>query len=455
MKQLFFITIALINTCVLSQNKQILYGLAETPQALMLNPGAEISFNSHIGIPVFSGFSVNLGVTGTKMSDLFLTDGVDFNIKLGNVINQLTENDFLSLNVQIEIVNGGYRLKNNTYITFGIYEEFDFIGYFPKDIVTLLYEGNASYLGRSFNLLQMEGRGELFSVIHVGFSRKINNNFHFGGRIKLYSGNVHVESIGNKADFRIEAAGNNIYRYYLSNVDATIRTSGFFENDIINIGSNGFFLGGNLGAGIDVGFTYHYTPQIEFTGSALDVGFIHSSKNIKNVEIAGNYVFDGIEFLYDSNNPRDYWAQLDSDFLEKVPREKNSNPYTSWRPVKLNAGVKYSFGYITSNEECYNVKKYKKSHFSNSVGLQLYSISRPLRNQLAATVFYEKNIGEKVHTKLTYTVDNYSFSNIGIGISTQLGVFNVYGTIDSIIGLTDITAIKSTAFQVGFNLIFD
>ena len=456
-KNILFIIGIFIGVSIYSQNKQVLYGFGEIPQTLMLNPGAETNFKYHIGVPGLSGMSFNFGGTGAVVSDLFLADGIDFNTKLENVINQLDERDFLSLNLQIEILNGGYRLNNKTYFSFGFYEELDLIGYFPKDIAQLLYEGNAAYLNRSFQLSQILMRAEVLGVLHAGISYKKNSKLNIGARLKIYGGGLHINTRENSGTFTTREEGNNIYRHFLTNIDASIQSSGFYENDTYSLSpeeiiSNSFF-GGNLGLGVDIGFTYHYTPQIEFTGSVLDIGFVNYSKKIRNASVVGDYVFDGIEFLFDPINSLDYWTELEKDIEEKVPREENTNSYTAWRPFKFNAAVSYSFGKSRSSKSCYDIT-YKK-YYNNTVGLQLFSITRPLNTQFAMTAFVEKNLGEKFHAKITYTVDDYSFSNIGMGMSTQIGIFHVYGMVDNILNLPDIVSTNSISMQFGINLIFN
>ena len=37
-----------------AQNKQVLYGLEEVPQSMMLNPGSIVNYDYHFGIPFLS-----------------------------------------------------------------------------------------------------------------------------------------------------------------------------------------------------------------------------------------------------------------------------------------------------------------------------------------------------------------------------------------------------------------
>jgi len=464
-KKLGLVFFVLINAFCFGQNKQLLYGFAEMPNTLMVNPGAETNFKFHAGIPGLSGFSLNIGASTGSLSDLFLDDNTSFNTKFERLTNQLTERDFLSINTQVEILNGGYRLNEKMYLSFGLYQEIDFIAYYPKDIVELVYYGNLRSINKTTHFSQLRFKGDVLGVFHAGLSYKVNKKLNVGGRFKLYSGSVHISSNNNSGTFSTVEGGDNIYRHYLSNMNLNMNTSGLYNaNEDLDVGLKDVIgntlLSKNIGVGVDLGFTYHYSPQIEFTGSVLDIGFVSYSKNILNVSIKGSHHTDGINFLFDPNNS-DYWSPLDREYLElldadfkaNVPRETDTNSFITWRPIKFNAAVRYSFGRARTSKECYD-ETYKE-YYNNSVGVQLYAITRPLSTQVAATLFLEKNIGERFHAKVTYTADESSISNIGLGISTQIGRFHMYSLLDNIFKLSDLSDAKNASFQFGFNLIFD
>ncbi len=460
------IVFALFISCIgYSQNKQLLFGFAEMPNTLMVNPGAETNFRYHAGIPVLSGLSFNIGSSEARISDLFLEDKTNFTTKFKRLIGKLTERDFLDFNTTVEILNGGYRLNEKMYLSFGLYQEVDFVGYFPNDIVNSLYYGNGLNIDKTVHLSELKFRGDVLGVIHAGLSYKVNKKLNIGGRLKVYSGSVHMSSNNNTGTFSTVEGENNVYRHYLTNINIDINTSGIVnEDNKVNAGLkdviSNTFLSKNIGVGVDLGFTYHYTPQIEFTGSILDVGFVNYSKNVKTLSVEGSHQFDGVELMFDETN-KDYWepiskdylAELYSEFKANVSREIHENSFISWRPIKLNGAVRYSFGRARSNKECYD-ETYKE-YYNNSVGLQLYTITRPLSTQVAATMFFEKSIGEKFHAKFTYTADDYSFTNVGVGVSTQIGKFHLYGLLNNVLKLSDLAETSNASLQFGFNLIFD
>jgi hypothetical protein len=69
-------------------------------------------------------------------------------------------------------------------------------------------------------------------------------------------------------------------------------------------------------------------------------------------------------------------------------------------------------------------------------------------------LFYERWLNKYLQAKLTYTVDPYSFSNVGMGLSTKIGIVNLYVAADNLLSLNNIYNAKSTSFQLGLNFIF-
>ena len=454
MRIIVLIVSFLIGLNSFSQNKQVLYDFAGLPQTLLLNPGLEIDYKFHIGVPLLSGFSSEIGSTGFSLSEIFAVNNNTITEKISTVLNKIDANDYLKVNTQIEVFSAGFRFDKKTYVSFGLYQELDAIGYLPKDAFTLINEGNTSYLNKSFSISEMIYKLDVLGVIHAGISRKVSDKLTLGGRFKVYSSALNLETTNNSGTFTTRLGNNNIYVHHLDNVNFNTRTSGLISyNEYISDASTyieNSLLGGNLGTGIDLGFTYHVTPQLQLSGSLIDLGFVHHNKNIKNKLIVGSFTFEGIEFEFDSN--RNYWGELDAALKEQLPIVGNEDSYTSWRPAKVNAAIKYSFGEKRS-KYCYD--NTLKDFYTNAFGAQLYSVFRPLRQQFAFTSFYEKSFSNKLQAKITHTIDDYSHYNIGLGVSARIWKINFYGILDNLTKLSDISSANNVSLQFGFNLLFN
>ncbi|WP_246067766.1 DUF5723 family protein [Changchengzhania lutea] len=450
-----------------SQNKQILYGFSEIPQSLLLNPGGKIDNKGYFGVPLLSHLHVNTGSSGSTVYDVFSDNGIDFNTKLQNAIYSMNANDFFTFNQQLEIFSGGFAFgrgyEKNEYLSFGLYEEVDVISYFPKDYAVLALEGNQNNINRYFNAGDISASTEVISVFHVGYNKKVNSTFTYGLRGKIYSNLVNINSTNNKGHFVTVEGQDNIYNH-IFNLDLELRTSGLASlredgadsKSTIKDLRKRLLFGGNLGLGFDLGFTKKLTDQWTLDGSLLDIGFISHAKDIENYKIEKNYVFEGINPIFpetrDGQTADEYWSDIEEEFEDLFDVDTTSSKYTTWRPIKLNASINYAFG----EKKCKDCSYIKEDvGYLNGVGLQLFAMSRPKRPQAALTAYYYRRLFKALRIKATYTVDSYSFNNIGLGISAHLGGFNFYAMADNFLQYKNVYDAQSVSLQLGFNYIFN
>ena len=452
-----------------AQNKQLLYDFTEIPQSLMVNPGAEIDFKWYAGIPSLSGLSFQAGSSGVSAFDLFANDGLDINDKIRDrLLNGMTTRDEISATYQLELLNLGFRGRDpNVFYSFGIYNEGDAIGYWFKDYAVLAIDGNVNQLSRRFDLGDLKTRGEMMNVFHFGVNKKISRKLTIGGRGKIYSSIFDFNSTRNKGFFVTRRGQNNLLSSTF-NADMKWRTSGINaikeanrEETLGNtIFKRGFF-GGNLGLGVDLGFSYKLNDQTVFTGSILDLGFIYHSNDVENYTLNGDVTTEGIEVILPdalSNPNRDFWQDLVDDIEEIVPFENNFDSYVAFRPTKLNASLRYNWGeQVLRAVDCDcgpNVKSSNRSpKYVNGVGGQLYAINRPRGPQAALTAFYMRRFGNFMALKTTYTVDKFSYSNIGLGLNVQAGPINLYFLADNLLAYQNLVDSQYLSFQLGLNII--
>jgi hypothetical protein len=445
-----------------AQNKQILYGFEEVPQSLMLNPGSRVPQKSHFGIPFLSQIHVNGGANGVSTFDIFGKSSVDINTRIRNKIFEMSERDFFTATQQLEILNFGWRSFKEIYFSGGVYQELDFIAYFPRDLAILAWEGNRDYIDYEFDLGQVSTTGDLMAVYHFGANKKINKKWTLGARGKIYSSMISFKSTKNEGTF-VTRLGDvnspNIYEHILTNIDVSVQTSGIASLEDSSVGkvlSRGFF-GGNLGLGIDFGATYEINDRWTASGSVLDLGVIFHSKDVEQYRATGDYTLNGIELIFpplgEGESTIPYYDNLEDEIEREIPIDTITSGYTQLRPLKVNTGVKYSFGKFVGGEECdcFN----KGIERVQAVGLQYYSIIRPKGPQMAATLFYYHKLFNFLSAKATYTIDPYSYYNVGLGIATGLGKFNFYVAVDNALYYGNIAKAKSVSLQLGFNIIVD
>lgn len=477
--KIFFLAILCGCLQMHGQNKQLLYDFTEIPQALMLNPGMQTSFQWYAGIPLLSGVSFQAGTNGITVNDIFADDGIDINIKVRErAVFGLDIRDELSGTFQLDILNGGFRGKNrpDDFYSFGIYLEGDAIGYWPRDLAILGYEGNAGALGRRFDLSHLKTKGELVNVFHFGVNRQMDRNLTIGARGKIYSSIFNFSSTRNKGYFLTAEGQNNLLANTLV-ADMTLRTSGLNEIDAIrdddSVDSSSeiaallrkrALLGGNLGLGFDVGFTYKLNERTVVTGSLLDAGFIYHTKDVKTIKLQGQATVEGVQIIFPdalADPNRDFWQDLVDEIEALIPFETIEKNYITFRPTKLYGSIRHDFGEPTQGgqEDCdcdYRVSgrnRDSRVQYTNSVGGQLYVINRPRGPQTALTAFYQRRFGNVLSLKAAYTVDKFSFTNVGLGLNIQAGPVNFYAMADNLLAYRNIADSHYASFQFGLNII--
>ena len=467
MKYLFSCVFFFCGFLLFSQNKEVLYGLDETPQSLMLNPGTRIVNKFHFGIPLMSHFHFNGGSSGVSAYDIFQTSSIDINTRIRNKIFELDDRDFFTATQQLEVLNFGWKNRKEFYFSGGIYQEFDMVLYFPKDLAVLAWEGNANDIGKAFDLGEINTRGDLLVVYHLGATKRWNKKLTIGARAKIYSSLLSFNSSDNSGTFetRISESGNNIYEHIV-NTNLTLNTSGIASLSDLEESSqasnkilNRAFLSGNLGLGIDLGTTYEINEKWIASASFIDLGAIFHTKDVESYTIIGEYTLDGIELLFPPNTGETappYFDDLVDEIEESFTIDTIYNSYSQMRPFKTYASLKYNFGRPVGGDEgcdCLNMGENQK--YNQSAGIQFFNMFRPKGPQFAATLFYYRKISDYLTFKTTYTADSYSYNNIGLGLVANIKMLNFYIVANNLQWYSNVAKAKSVSLQMGLNIIID
>nr|WP_315210178.1 DUF5723 family protein [uncultured Flavobacterium sp.] len=459
MRKIILIFVLFLTIGSFSQNKQILYNFTSVPQSLLTNPGSDVKYNWYFGIPLLSGISANVGSSGFSAYDLFADNGVDFNVKLRNVVFSTTRKDRVALNEQIELFNGGFKIageQGDSYISFGMYQEFDFMSYVPKDIAILALDGNRDYLGKVFNLGDLNVKAEVLSVFYLGFHKEVNEKLILGARGKIYSSIYNVSSTNNSGYIYTIPSTQGIYEQMIYS-DLQFNTSGIakyddkdYDPNVVKDITKRALLGGNLGLGFDAGLTYYPKKNIQLTASVIDFGFIKHTNEVESLTFKGSYKYEGVIPKFSSGNSAENGYQ---EFKDAVPLDTLYADYTTWRPTKFNSSIQFSFEEEVS-EDCNCLNYDPETIYKSAVGAQLFVMSTPRTPLVAFTTYYRRKIFNSLQMKATYTIDSYSYKNIGLGLSSMFGPVNFYVLADNLLEYKDVTKANSMSFQLGLNVIF-
>ncbi|MFD2833492.1 DUF5723 family protein [Gramella sp. AN32] len=444
----------------------MLYNVDDLSQSLLQNPGTNIDFVKHFGIPFFSQIHVGVGSTGVTAYDIFSDDGRNINNKVREVMNSITANDFVAVNEQLEILTLGWKVGQRGYFSGGIYQEFDAFAYFPKDPAVLAFEGNNDYIGQNFDFSDVSFTGEMLTVYHIGFNYKFNDELTLGARLKGYSGIFNVESIDNTGVFRTDRTpnGDNFFRHSLEDLNVTVNTSGYASlNDdggmtvdqaAKELLSRSFF-GQNVGVGIDFGFNYKMTDQFSVNGSFQDLGVVYHVKDVENYSYFGSYATDGLEPLFpeldDDEETIPYWDVFEEQLDANLRDETYANNYKYWRPLKFNAGFEFGTGMaLLPCDPLVDVKP----RFLNLFGMLVSGVKRPRGFTYGVTAYWDRKLNDNFRFRLAYGADNFTQTKIGVMGSVRMSNFNIYMAANDLIGFTNLAKANSASLQLGLQFIF-
>lgn len=457
MKLKIYAALCLAFFSIQAQNKQLLYNFTAIPQSLLLNPGADTNYTFYFGVPLLSGISAQFGSSGFAAYDLFANNSVSFNDKVEALLSKTNNKDVLFANTQVELLSGGFKIgseQSPSYVSFGLYHEVDAFTYFPQDLAVLAYYGNQNYIGKQFKISDLNVKAETVTTLHFGIHKKIQKNLIVGARAKIYNSGLHMQSTKNTGYIVTNTSNELVYNQFII-ANASLNSSGVskilsdgYSGNVVEDLKSKLFLGKDFGFGVDIGTTYYPKDNIQITASITDLGFINHKKDTKNYTFKGTYENVGVAPVFNSGDP----SVAFEEFQDAIKIDSSFAKYTSWRPTKFNASYQLSFGEDRGEGGC-NCGASEEKKYKNAVGAQLFAMTTSKKPLTAITAYYRRNLFKNWDIKTTYTVDKFSSSNIGLGLSAGVGPINLYLLADNLLEYKDLSKANALSLQFGLNFI--
>ena len=403
---------------VTPQQVNTMYFMDNVPYRNKLNPAFQPISNFYLGFPVFGYTQFGIGNNSLSMKDIIYKDPknptdlpilfLNPNGSVINFMNALKTNTMIRAELDLNLLNFGFR-KGNAYWNFSLTERFDGQVTVPKEFMSLLING----LIDSNNLTHLGADMTLYTEAGLGYSRKINDEWSFGTKLKFLYGT---------ANFNLNNKNLNLK----TNIDSlTVKGNGG-----VNISSpmvlNGFNLPSTtpdvadlikpsgIGAGIDLGLTYKPIRNLTLSAAVIDLGFIRWSNNVKNFSYNIDYKFTGLK-TSGSLNMDTIKNQMADALNNSIVTDSTKNPYFTNTSPKLNIGAEYGF-------------------FENKLSIGLLSRTMFHRNMLFEELTASVNVKpiDWFDLSASYSVMNGRMSNIGAGLGLRTGFLHWFFTADYI-----------------------
>lgn len=442
--------VAMLTLSASAQQVTTLYFLENAPMRHTINPAFQPVSNGFINFSPLGWMSMGFGNNSFTLRDILFVDPATGrtitplhpNADRNAFLRQIRSMTLLNGEINLGLLNFGFRIKDNGYVTIGINERIVGGGTFPKSLFNFVLGGGMHDLDGGINTIDLGGLGvgaTVYTEIGGGYSHKINDEWTIGGKLKLLLGQAYagINSRNLAIDASTEAwdlygtaeldiagplntayIGQYVDGKNINQVIEGFKDDSFDPNQIIDT-SNPMALIKNAltpsgyGAAIDFGFTYKPIENLQITAALTDLGFIYWNRS-NRFTCTVDTVFEGAGYI-DYSDPayRDDQGNFSTTILMDTVKSRlmglldgvtlgnRGNGIARMTSARLNIGLDANF-------------------WENRVGIGIVSATR-LYN---ARLYEEITIGAAFrpvnwfNIALTYSLmNNGKYSNIGAGLS--------------------------------------
>jgi hypothetical protein len=435
-KTIALILVGIISVSIKAQQVNTNYFMDANPIRHTLNPAFQPDADLYIGLPVIGFTQLGIGNNSITLKDLiYKSNGQTITFlnsaqTTNNFYNSLLPNTVLRTDIQTNILSFGFRKLSNYWI-FTLTEKLDGAVGLPKDLFKLAFYGTQDPLNINyFDLKTLQTDVSLYTEAALGYSKKIDNGFYVGGKIKLLLGTANISNTNQNLNleaglqnWKLIGSGTAFY-----SGPAKVSIANQLQSFSITppSGIADWLLPSGIGAGFDLGVSYKFENQINVSAAIIDLGFINWFKNSNKINYSVDYNFNGF-------------------------RQFNGGTITSVADVfnKLNTGNTLNDSILTPLKKSTNLTQSTNSYFNPTttkfnLGLEYNMLNYLSFGVLSHTQLFKNTITEEItasvnakptkwlNGSISYSILNGNFSSIGAGMVLKVGIINLFIAADYI-----------------------
>jgi outer membrane protein OmpA-like peptidoglycan-associated protein len=446
-------------TSAIAQQDLTLYNMRYLQQASFTNASFTPECKVNIGL-LTSGIYGKISNSGFVYRD-FINKGAKDSLYLTPVkaLGEMKGLNYLEQEFRYDLLQFGFRVKQRNYFALNVSVREQFQLSYPRDLFTLAVVGNGitppeaaedPYLGNSeYGLLgeraNLDGIGidmNVYTEIGVQYARKFmdKEQLSIGIRPKLLFGAMNIYT--RNSEFGLYTDPTDYSLVYDGNLVINRNLPLNSKDSTLDLTPASFFK--NVGFGLDLGATYNFTPKLQISASANDIGFITWKSNPETYYLVGSDTFRGIEGIEGEILGAGSAAGTDTTITQKIREgitdgfsdSTDTDKYKTWLTAHYNLGFNYQFA--------------ERSNLG--VLLNAHTIHRKLR--AAMTISYNYRMRKWIGFSANYSIYNGSFANVGVGLSLNLFPFQGYLIFDNVLAPIIPQNTKNLHFRAGVNLNF-
>jgi hypothetical protein len=446
-----------------AQQDLTLYPMQSIPQSNYNNPALMPDCKFYIGclpvcpVPVMPSIYASFSNSGFTYGDLIHKSG-DGTLKFDatDAISNMSPRNYFSMNMNLELLSFGFKIKEKHYVSLGIYEKQGYRFCYPKDLLSTLWNGNYQYAGSTATLDGFGIDWNQYSELAVGYTYAAEEKWSMGGRLKVLFGMSNIWTKKTKASYSVDE--NNYYITSKTGMQVNValeedlmRRIESYNNDTsgnAKLDMNGYdpldyaMNTKNMGCALDLGFNYNISPKFSVALSALDLGFINWKSGARTYKSPDtSYTFRGFDLAaFIRSDPSESSADVFKKMIDSIANVFQLNTSKESYRTYLNP-VFYVSGFYTPTI---------KDKISLLTRLDIYKGNvHP-----AFSLGYYHKIKNAASICITYSYLNRDWLNVGIGAAFKMGPFQYFITTDNILAAIIPYKAKNINLHVGCNMVF-
>lgn len=431
----FFLT--LFSHHLFSQADFVGYNQRYNPAISRFNPSFTPQADFYLSLPVISNFKAGFSSSSLSYRDVFSKKANDsIYIDLNSILLKQLNDNYIMANLSTDVIGLGFRIRRHFFQLF-IAEHINLSWNYPKAFLELLIDGNGNKLGQEINWGRTNFDLSHYREVGLGYLNNLSCKWRVGGNLKLLLGQENVSIRNSSATLytdplTFDLTGQLNFRANTSGLSNFSRYNSLIVQPLSGLEFT------NPGLGADLGVTYHPTPLIELSASALNLGFIRWKNQTHTYSSTGSqYTFSGLDvFTSNTNGNESNYSQLILDSLSKAFNIATTHsPYTTYLPISFiaNAGLKL-WGH----------------------NLNATALLRQIGNDWLPgySLGYNLEASDFIEFNLNYSYFNNQHQMIGGGLLFNLGFTQLFARTDNITSFFDAKTQKNFNLSAGLVLVF-
>lgn len=407
--------------------------MRNNPRSSYANPAF---FTSEYGYFDLGLGGINVGVQnlGLKYDKFFRfnANGQPTVLDLDHGVASLRNTNYLNTYVNFDVFNCGRRTKYGFFTYTHRIREYQSMSY-NKDLVQLVANGNAAFLGES-NPADISVRlaARAYQEFDFGYQMSLTKELNIGIRLKFLMGFIDAKTNKMNAKLYTDPETYALKLMTEASVTGALPYQFVMEDGKLQIVDRRFNpanLFKNYGGGIDLGAEYKFNDQWGAAAALNDLGFI--KWNNYSINFSGELQDNGS--FYD--NGAFVFSGLTSEQVNGLMNDPNYAEsladslvgYFNLTPQNL---ISYTTGLNTN----FMLRGYFDLTPSNRFSAQFTGYNVGLGIKPAFTLAYTGSFADKYDVVATYTMIPGGCDNLGVGLSANFGGLLLYVASNNVLG---------------------